>query len=62
MFLEKGINVFTWNYRAYGRSKGKPTPENLLKCKHHRQVKPDWILLNEISDPVKLRNYILNAA
>ena len=31
MFLEKGINVFTWNYRAYGRSKGKPSPENLKK-------------------------------
>ena len=31
MFLEKGINVFTWNYRAYGRSKGKPAPENLKK-------------------------------
>ena len=31
MFLDKGINVFTWNYRAYGRSKGKPTPENLKK-------------------------------
>jgi fermentation-respiration switch protein FrsA (DUF1100 family) len=31
MFLEKDINVFTWNYRAYGRSKGKPTPENLKK-------------------------------
>jgi fermentation-respiration switch protein FrsA (DUF1100 family) len=31
MFLDKGINVFTWNYRAYGRSKGKPTPDNLKK-------------------------------
>lgn len=31
LFLEKHINVFTWNYRAYGRSKGKPTPENLKK-------------------------------
>ena len=31
MFLDKGINVFTWNYRNYGRSKGKPTPENLKK-------------------------------
>ena len=31
MFLDKGINVFTWNYRAYGRSKGKPSPENLKK-------------------------------
>ena len=28
-FLEKGINVFTWNYRAYGRSKGQPSPETL---------------------------------
>ena len=31
MFLEKGINVFTWNYRAYGRSEGKPEPDNLKK-------------------------------
>ena len=31
MFLDKGINVFTWNYRAYGRSKGKPTPDNLKR-------------------------------
>ena len=29
MFLDNGMNVFVWNYRAYGRSKGKPTPENL---------------------------------
>lgn len=29
MFLNKGINVFTWNYRAYGRSKGNPSPDNL---------------------------------
>jgi alpha/beta superfamily hydrolase len=21
-FLDRGINVFTWNYRGYGRSKG----------------------------------------
>ena len=31
MFLDKGINVFTWNYRAYGRSQGKPSPDNLKK-------------------------------
>ena len=31
MFLDKNINVFTWNYRAYGRSHGKPTPENLKR-------------------------------
>ena len=30
-FLEKGINVFTWNYRAYGRSKGTPSPDTLKK-------------------------------
>ena len=28
-FLEKGINVMTWNYRAYGRSKGTPSPSTL---------------------------------
>ena len=27
-YLDKGINVFTWNYRGYGRSKGRPTPQN----------------------------------
>jgi alpha/beta superfamily hydrolase len=25
-FVEKGINVFIWNYRSYGRSKGTPDP------------------------------------
>jgi len=25
-FLDKGINVFTWNYRGYGRSTGTPRP------------------------------------
>ena len=28
-FLDKGISVFTWNYRGYGRSRGKPTPDTL---------------------------------
>lgn len=28
-FLDRGINVMTWNYRAYGRSKGAPSPETL---------------------------------
>ena len=28
-FLDKGINVMTWNYRSYGRSKGTPSPDNL---------------------------------
>jgi len=28
-FLEKGVNVFVWNYRGYGRSTGTPTPSNL---------------------------------
>jgi len=28
-FLDKGVNVFTWNYRAYGRSRGTPTPDSL---------------------------------
>ena len=31
VFLEKGINVFTWNYRAYGRSSGTTSPDNLTK-------------------------------
>jgi len=25
-FLKRGINVFTWNYRGYGRSKGHESP------------------------------------
>ena len=29
MFLAKGITVLTWNYRAYGRSSGNPTPANI---------------------------------
>ena len=29
LFLEKGINVLTWNYRGYGRSSGTPLPETL---------------------------------
>ena len=29
LFLEKGINVFTWNYRGYGRSQGTPDPDLL---------------------------------
>lgn len=27
-FLSKNINVFSWNYRAYGRSTGNPNPYN----------------------------------
>lgn len=30
-YLDKGINVLTWNYRGYGRSKGRPNPENFKK-------------------------------
>ena len=26
IFLERGINVLTWNYRGYGRSEGKESP------------------------------------
>jgi alpha/beta superfamily hydrolase len=26
-FLGRGINVFTWNYRGYGRSKGSQSPD-----------------------------------
>ena len=29
LFLDKGINVFTWNYRGYGRSNGSPDPDLL---------------------------------
>jgi len=50
MFLDKGINVFTWNYRAYGRSKGKPTPENLKKDAEE--------VLNFLRTKLKLRGKI----
>jgi alpha/beta superfamily hydrolase len=30
-YLENGINVFLWNYRGYGESKGKVDFENLKK-------------------------------
>jgi len=30
-FKDKGINVFLWNYRGYGRSEGKPSP-NILRA------------------------------
>lgn len=30
-FLEKGLNVFVWNYRGYGLSTGSPSPSNLKK-------------------------------
>lgn len=29
-YLSNGINVFMWNYRGYGRSKGSPTAENVV--------------------------------
>ena len=28
-FLNKGNNVFVWNYRGFGQSKGSPTPNRL---------------------------------
>jgi len=28
-FLDRGINVFTWNYRGYGKSSGTPSPTYL---------------------------------
>lgn len=28
-FVDKGINVFIWNYRGYGRSKGTLSPDHL---------------------------------
>lgn len=33
-FIDKGINVFIWNYRSYGRSKGSLKPNDLLKDIH----------------------------
>lgn len=30
-FLNKQINVLLWNYRGYGRTKGKPSPENICR-------------------------------
>jgi len=30
-FVDKGINVFIWNYRNYGRSKGTPDPSCFRK-------------------------------
>jgi len=30
-YLEKGINVFLWNYRGYYRSSGVPTSKNILQ-------------------------------
>lgn len=35
-FLNKQINVLVWNYRGYGRTKGRPDPENL--CRDAEQV------------------------
>lgn len=29
IFLDRGINVFAWNYRGYGRSTGTPNPDIL---------------------------------
>eukprot|EP01022_Parablepharisma_sp_SALTPOND_P028483 TRINITY_DN71038_c0_g1_i1.p1 TRINITY_DN71038_c0_g1~~TRINITY_DN71038_c0_g1_i1.p1 ORF type:complete len:560 (+),score=41.95 TRINITY_DN71038_c0_g1_i1:670-2349(+) len=29
-YRTNGINILLWNYRGYGRSKGHPTPENIL--------------------------------
>ena len=30
-YLTRGINLLLWNYRGYGRSTGKPTPNRLMK-------------------------------
>jgi len=29
IFLDRGINVLTWNYRGYGKSTGTPSPDSL---------------------------------
>lgn len=52
-FIDKGINVFIWNYRGYGRSKGKPSPEFLkhdIKCVF-------YFLINEIKVTGKIGVY-----
>lgn len=33
-FIDKGINVFIWNYRSYGRSNGSLSPNHLLQDIH----------------------------
>ena len=30
-YIQAGVNVMMWNYRGYGRTKGRPTPSNLKK-------------------------------
>ena len=30
-YTSLGLNVFLWNYRGYGRSKGRPNPNRLMK-------------------------------
>ena len=30
-FLNRQMNVLVWNYRAYGRTPGDPSPDNLTK-------------------------------
>ena len=30
-FLNKQINVLVWNYRGYGRTKGRPSPDNICQ-------------------------------
>ena len=35
IFLDRGVNVFTWNYRGYGRSTGTSTPEALKSDIEH---------------------------
>lgn len=30
-YLRKGLNVFIWNYRGYGRSRGLPSPDALRR-------------------------------
>mmetsp|Transcript_32562 Transcript_32562/g.5897 ORF Transcript_32562/g.5897 Transcript_32562/m.5897 type:complete len:131 (+) Transcript_32562:340-732(+) len=30
-YVNNGINIFLWNYRGYGDSEGKPTPDNVAK-------------------------------
>ena len=35
IFLDRGVNVFTWNYRGYGKSTGTPNPDTLKSDIEH---------------------------
>lgn len=39
-YVNQGINVFLWNYRGYGRTKGSPTPQ---KFKRDGEIIVDYL-------------------